>query len=427
MDHFFPVLIWILYFLIIRSITNFFEFETVTKTTVRYQSPAEFPTITICNINPFVNEAGILKLVEGNITRKNFTSQKKFNQYLRFKAFNLSLEDRKNLGLKIDELIYDCSFNGEQCDFDNDFRWIYSYQFGNCFQYNSGYSFNASQVRLKSTFFGGPAYGLRLKVYTGTSNYLSDASSHGLQLIIHNSSVDYLYEDTISVATGLETNIAIKRSFINKQERPYSDCVSDLKSLNSILVNLVINSNKTYRKIDCLYVCINRFIIKECGCYHPGYGIWNNINPCSTIEEINKYTKTKITLFKSDYLNLCLLECPLECNSIEYIYSISSSYFPTLTYLKKLNLTKSANFTSKLNKSNHLALNIYYNSMSYTEIEEIAKTNWIELVSNIGGTLGLFTGASFLSIVEVFEIIFLMVASYFEKGRKVDLNHFIKQ
>ena len=420
MDHFFPVLIWILYFLIIRSITNFFEFETVTKTTVRYQSPAEFPTITICNINPFVNEAGILKLVEGNITRKNFTSQKKFNQYLRFKAFNLSLEDRKNLGLKIDELIYDCSFKGELCDFYNDFRWIYSYSNGNCFQYNSGYSSNGSRVKLKSTFFNGPVNGLRLKVYTGTSKYYSDAS--GLQIIIHNSSVDPLFDDVIDVATSLKTSIAIKTYFINKQERPYSDCVSDLKSINSDLVNMIINSKKTYRKIDCLFLCLNRFIIKECGCYNPGYGIWNNIKQCSSLDDAEKYSKLLSYIFESNIFNMCLSECPLECTSIEYINSISSSFFPTIAYLEELNLIKSTNFTTKLNSSNHLALNIYYNSLSYTETDEIAKTNLIELISNIGGTLGLFTGASFLSFVEIFEIIFLMVSSYFEKASKKVFN-----
>jgi hypothetical protein len=51
-------------------------------------------------------------------------------------------------------------------------------------------------------------------------------------------------------------------------------------------------------------------------------------------------------------------------------------------------------------------LNINFQSLQYTQVEESQKTTWLDLLSNVGGTLGLFTGFSFLSLVELLEIIF---------------------
>ena len=50
---------------------------------------------------------------------------------------------------------------------------------------------------------------------------------------------------------------------------------------------------------------------------------------------------------------------------------------------------------------NVVKLNINYRDLQYTLVEESQKTTWLDLISNIGGTLGLFTGFSFLSLGDV--------------------------
>ena len=66
-----------------------------------------------------------------------------------------------------------------------------------------------------------------------------------------------------------------------------------------------------------------------------------------------------------------------------------------------------------------MALNNYYDSWSYTKIDEIAKFELIDLIPNIGGTLGLFIGVSILSFTEIFELIFIITASFFHKRNTV--------
>jgi hypothetical protein len=49
------------------------------------------------------------------------------------------------------------------------------------------------------------------------------------------------------------------------------------------------------------------------------------------------------------------------------------------------------------------SINVYYQNLKYTLISQHPKTELFGLYSNIGGTLGLFLGFSFISIIELFE------------------------
>lgn len=55
-------------------------------------------------------------------------------------------------------------------------------------------------------------------------------------------------------------------------------------------------------------------------------------------------------------------------------------------------------------RANLLDISIFYSELGYRKFYEIEKMNIIDLVSNVGGTLGLFLGMSFLSFVEIIDI-----------------------
>lgn len=56
-------------------------------------------------------------------------------------------------------------------------------------------------------------------------------------------------------------------------------------------------------------------------------------------------------------------------------------------------------------RENMFGVSIYYDELKYTYISETAAIDSASLVSNIGGTLGLFLGMSILSFVEVIELV----------------------
>ena len=48
---------------------------------------------------------------------------------------------------------------------------------------------------------------------------------------------------------------------------------------------------------------------------------------------------------------------------------------------------------------------IFYEDLKYTLITQKPKIELFGLISNIGGTLGLFIGFSFISVLELFELL----------------------
>lgn len=81
-----------------------------------------------------------------------------------------------------------------------------------------------------------------------------------------------------------------------------------------------------------------------------------------------------------------------------YSVSLSSSSYPSMAQamklyesdkLKKLFENKSLSQAEKyqLLKNNVVSLNIYYETLSYTSIDQSAKTTIIDLISNIGKTI----------------------------------------
>ena len=369
------------FYLIVKSMSNYFDYDVVTNTTLRNQIPAELPAITICNRNLFVTENARNYII--NKLNISYIPSGILNDYIRYNAFNLSQEQKQSFGLSIKQFIYYCFFNQKD-------------------------------------------YGLKLKINTGDNDYFDEEDSRGLYITIHNSSIiPSYYGEGIFISSGLESNVAIKRLFINKKEKPYSDCVSDIEHYNSVLVEHVLNSGYGYRQSDCFVLCLQQYIIDKADCFMPGTNPLNCNKQCISIEDIDKMQGVIRTFFSEERVNKCYSDCPLECNSIEYNSFISYGYFPSDSYsyfLNSISDTKfnGTNFTQKLTTKNHIALNIFYDSYSYTTIEEVAKMDWIDLISNMGGTLGLFLGVSFLSFAELFEIIYLIAIYHLERRTKVE-------
>ena len=88
--------------------------------------------------------------------------------------------------------------------------------------------------------------------------------------------------------------------------------------------------------------------------------------------------------------------CPLECDTFEYNYLINSRNSQTME------------------SSNSTQISVYYDDLKYTFLSENPKVEFVGLVSNIGGSLGLFLGISFFSFVELFEVLAEFIFIYFE-------------
>jgi len=333
-------------YLVIQSFINYFSFDVVTSIKVIKEIPTEFPTITFF----------ILRNNRVNISWSN--------------------------------LIVSCAFNKFPCP--KDVGSINKDKFG----------FISYAFKSQPTYLGGSRNSLIMGFNLANISFDKTNPMDGLRVIIHNKSFDPNYYDGFSengfnVAPGFNYEISVNRIFTYKLGLPYNNCLKDVKSIDSFdsdLYRYMIHStNYSYKQTDCLNYCAGKLLFNQINMTNK-IDRWENI-----VAENRKYDKTMQILY-SDILKKGIYEtcsdCPEECDSIKYETSHSITKLSTQYEDFK-------NFSIE----NLVCFTIYYESLQYTVIDQIAQMNVFDLISNIGGNLGLFIGISFLSFAELIELL----------------------
>ena len=183
----------------------------------------------------------------------------------------------------------------------------------------------------------------------------------------------------------------------------------------SLYVQTLLETGYEYRQSDCFNVCFQQFLLGMCDCYDLTYPIWSgNYTPCLTYDQVYCDGQAQSKFFSQDVKAICGDSCPLECDTITYVSTLSGTIFPSEAYATSLNNNKKvqARFGNRNNmtidelRKNLVSVFVYYDDLIYKAYTEKEKMNVADLVSNIGGTIGLFLGLSFLSFMEIFDVMF---------------------
>ena len=419
-------IVWFIFFLIsstacaffiYRSVTDYFNYDVVTNVKVKYQSEIKFPVVGICNLN-IINSESTNDFLLKTVFRNQYPDMNGID-ILRIIA-NSEFLNKTNKRYDIDpyDFIISCQYGGNKCDFDNDFEKYFDTQYGVCVKFNSGKNMKGSAFDQKTTYVSGYQNGLTLELYTKSAdeNDYFYTIENGFSLIISNQSdFDSSNTDNINISPGTSTKIMLSKNSWKKEPKPYSDCTNDLKSPDSYSSKTYKDSfsiNKTYSFFDCRKVCLDGLVRSMCNCsiiikQNSKYDICFANGPM--INSQFKCISKVYPLFGSNpkYLEDC--DCPIECEKTYFTHSVSVAEYPTLkysNYLRNTSLIKSkySNITYDKMKKSVSRIQIYFNEMKETVISEKIKTEMSDLVSNFGGTLGLFLGLSFLSLIEFVEI-----------------------
>ena len=419
---------------------RFNENKTYSTIGIKRQTPINFPTITFCNGNGFYTNEGFDYVHYLFNTRYlNFSNIEsiyvkdlidRFNDLIRGNIIsdkNLTHNVIKEFSLELKHMIISCYFNSKACN-ETDFEWLNHAIYGNCYRFNSGQ--NSS---LKKVYSSGSTNGLRLELFLGIpdeNDFLM--TSNGLFLSINNPEVKGIIpEEGLYVPTGMASNVGFKKVIQNKLSEPYSNCVQDLKFANiSELFSKTVEYNNVYTQIYCNKLCYQKTLSHYCACYDPAYpNINGTVQPCISFDDIAcKYNMATTISSNAEFYENCEKGCPLECDSITYKNSVYSTHYPSLAYGKivlKDILEKQLNvsiFSDKnqssewieniILQSSTLQLNLFFETMNVETIYEEPVKSFSSFISNIGGLLGFYMGASILSILEIVEIITLIVIKF---------------
>lgn len=391
------------FYSIIKSLQDFLKYPKYINSEIIQQMPSTFPAVSICNLKTFNKTAidvyfpsvyGIISqaLPQFNLTTP--TMAQLYSNYL-LKAFiqqnSYYLQSKYFYGFNLSSMLITCLFNFNDCK-PSDFTPFYDTVYGNCYTFNK---VNPIQVSIPSD-----SYGLQLELFVGdASKQTKYEQNDGIVLLVHNQTAFPMFGgEKLIIPTNALTNVGIERTLISKLSDPYSDCLVDTSNnstFNSEFFSYIVNTMQaSYDQELCIFLCMQSLIITTCGCQNallPAYSIsGSSSSTCLTNAQTECNLRLVIQFNDGMIKEKCLPKCPIQCDSIKYTLSTSSSTYPTAYYkdlLANHSIIKSSGVSySDIDKS-VLRVNVFYKDLKYTLIEEQPAVTTETFVSNLGGKL----------------------------------------
>ncbi|XP_029102722.1 acid-sensing ion channel 2-like isoform X2 [Scleropages formosus] len=391
-----------------ERLAYFFSHPHVTRVDAVVSSSLVFPVVTICNLNTYrfskltrndLYHAGELlalldvhlripdphladpEVLEFLTARANFTGYKP-------KPFNMK-EFIERVGHDLKDMMLYCRYRGQECTI-HDFKTVFT-RYGKC------YVFNAEEEGkpLRTTVKGGTGNGLEIMLDIQQDEYLpvwgeteDTAFEAGIRVQIHSQAEPpFVHELGFGVSPGFQTFVSTQEQRLTYLPPPWGECRS--RALESGFFQV-------YSVTACRIDCETRYIVENCNCrmvHMPGD------SPFCTPEQYKDCAEPALaTLFESENQN-CICRNP--CNMTRYNKELSMVKIPSKTSSRYLE--KKFNKSEKYIADNILVLDVFFEALNYETIEQKKAYEVAGLLGDIGGQMGLFVGASILTILELFD------------------------
>lgn len=325
--------------------------------------------------------------------------------------FHLNETQKRRLGSDLNDLVLICVYSETECKAD-DFVWYFDNVYGNCFQFNSGFDSNGNARRpIVLAEKSGLNNGLMLLLFNAMPDDLNSlAMFTGFHVFINNRTVAPSTMSGFDISPGFRTNIGLSKSTVERLPAPYSDCIRDDDERAATFSR---NTKYSYTQNDCLSLAKQKHNIKRCKCADSSYASVDNVAYCATFEQTACLFNASAELFESRMGMRFLEQCPPECSISRFEFTTSMSHVLTRSFgriLMNNSYIRSRFSAANIEMSyeslrNSLAwVNVYLDDTRYTYVSESPIQSSLDLLSSIGGTLGLYIGISFLSMAELVEL-----------------------
>uniref|UniRef100_A0A8C8BTP0 Acid-sensing ion channel 1 n=1 Tax=Oncorhynchus tshawytscha TaxID=74940 RepID=A0A8C8BTP0_ONCTS len=372
-----------------------------TKAHMVYAKRLVFPAVTICNQNLLLprrmKKPDIFSAGRWDPPWSPLSRILDFNHFLppplESQPSMQQLLDR--LGHQMEEMLLYCRFQGELCGPRN-FSTIFT-RYGKCYTFNSGQDNRPLLVTMK----GGMGNGLELMLDIQQDEYLpvwgeTDETSFeaGIKVQIHTQDEPpFIDQLGFGVAPGFQTFVSCQEQRLTYLPPPWGDCKST-----------PIDSDffSSYSLTACRIDCETRYLVENCNCrmvHMPGDA------PYCTPEQYKECADPALDFLVERDNDYCVCETP--CNMTRFGKEMSFVKIPSKASAKYL--AKKYNKTEQYIADNILVLDIFFEALNYETIEQTKAYEFAGLLGDIGGQMGLFIGASILTILELFDYLYEVI------------------
>ncbi|XP_070553747.1 acid-sensing ion channel 5-like [Ptychodera flava] len=381
---------------------RFFEFNVNTEITLKFESSIEFPAITICNFNRYYSSAITASdqaIVNQLLYAMDYDYDYSDSEYSSFDwdnwYSNLSLAAdfdyanfTRRVGMQLDDTtLLSCEWRGRSssCSARN-FTHVFT-SYGNCYTFNGGSQYLSQDQP-------GAGNGFRLLINIKQEEYTESASGNvqaGVKFLVHDKNTPPLMDSQGSaVAPGTYAFVAVQQVRTVSLSKPYGSCVS----------SSTLQYYDEYSLSACLIEWRLELIVQECGCKpfrYPGPA-----RDCTVTESA---TCAKTTLGRIKNGDFGQSSCYVPCNMTSYPTSVSYAQYPSQSVAPEM--ASFYNVSESYGRNNLIYLDIYYDEINYEELKQTEAMTPSALVSDIGGQLGFFLGASIITLCEFIEYLIM--------------------
>uniref|UniRef100_A0A8C2KTC5 Acid-sensing ion channel 1C n=1 Tax=Cyprinus carpio TaxID=7962 RepID=A0A8C2KTC5_CYPCA len=393
------------------------SYPAVTKIYLVWSHNMTFPAITFCNqnllrvssltkadlyhsgywmdimhLNHTVNRQSV-SMLKHSRHRERMLHLLDFSNYSPPPDYQFSTTEMiDRLGHQLEDMLLDCRFRGENCTYKN-FTPIYT-RYGKCYTFNSGLDGNPLLTTLK----GGTGNGLEIMLDIQQDEYLpvwgdTDETSYeaGIKVQIHSQDEPpFIDQLGFGVAPGFQTFVSCQQQLLQYLPPPWGDCRSEPMDSEYF---------STYSITACRIDCETRYLLENCNCrmvHMPG------TSTVCTPEQYKDCADPALDFLVEKDNDYCVCETP--CNMTRYGKELSMVKIPSKASAKYL--AKKFNKTEQYIADNILVLDIFFEALNYEKIEQKKAYEVAGLLGDIGGQMGLFIGASVLTILEIFDYLY---------------------
>ncbi|XP_015155719.3 acid-sensing ion channel 1 isoform X2 [Gallus gallus] len=284
-------------------------------------------------------------------------------------------------------------------------------RYGKCYTFNAGQDGKPRLITMK----GGTGNGLEIMLDIQQDEYLpvwgeTDETSFeaGIKVQIHSQDEPPLIDQLgFGVAPGFQTFVSCQEQRLIYLPPPWGDCKATTGDSEFY---------DTYSITACRIDCETRYLVENCNCrmvHMPGDA------PYCTPEQYKECADPALDFLVEKDNEYCVCEMP--CNVTRYGKELSMVKIPSKASAKYL--AKKYNKSEQYIGENILVLDIFFEALNYETIEQKKAYEVAGLLGDIGGQMGLFIGASILTVLELFDYAYEVIKHRLCRRGKCRKNH----
>ena len=367
--------------------------------------------------------------------------------------------------VQLDELVVNCHFGWQGCNRTRDFSKFFDPYYFNCFTYKADGEISKSKPSFSLS--EGIENGWSAIVFSGSGvldkndevrvlpglheSQSSVSASEGVRVVIHPPDTEpYPFTEGYDVPPGFSASFGVRPRKMIRIGPPHGNCSH---------VNPFARSQKQYRGMSCQKMCLQDHVIKSCNCSDGSLPRMEGttVKACRNNDDFDESCMFNATKKCLDHLfllyeriqcarrtrdivtrnNTLMQECHCypPCDEVYYDVSYSLSKWPAAGYegdAAYFDVFHIEHFLDRFNNTTIMGenetklqimqryfteasreqtmkdfarLNVYVADSNIILTEETPEYTPTQLVSDIGGQLGLWVGISVITLTEVIELL----------------------